>query len=197
MVAGPPPWSPSWYEGLGLPALEALASGTPVVASDLPAHREVLGDQAITPPATRPPWPPPWPGSRRPGGAPARAARRARAAGFTWETCAQATLSAYRLALESAGDRDPARRGAGGGAGSGGRGWAVPGWGWPSSCRGLSPAGSAATCGPWPATCRWRRPSTGARSSSWSPATRLTGCPPSTHGGYLLAGRDGWSLRPG
>ena len=37
---------PSWYEGFGLPALEALACGTPVVAADLPAHREVLGDQA-------------------------------------------------------------------------------------------------------------------------------------------------------
>src|SRR5215203_1360021 len=50
---------PSWYEGFGLPALEA------------------------------------------PGGEHARAARRARAAGFTWENCAQATLSAYRLAMES------------------------------------------------------------------------------------------------
>jgi glycosyltransferase involved in cell wall biosynthesis len=36
-----------------------------------------------------------------PGGEPARAARRARAAGFTWQTCAQATMAAYRLALEA------------------------------------------------------------------------------------------------
>ncbi|MBI3722766.1 glycosyltransferase family 4 protein, partial [bacterium] len=34
-------------EGFGLPALEALAAGTPAVASDIPAHREVLGDAAV------------------------------------------------------------------------------------------------------------------------------------------------------
>lgn len=33
-------------EGFGLPPLEALAQGTPVVASDIPAHREVLGNAA-------------------------------------------------------------------------------------------------------------------------------------------------------
>lgn len=34
---------PSWAEGFGLPVLEALTLGTPVIASDLPAHREVGG----------------------------------------------------------------------------------------------------------------------------------------------------------
>jgi glycosyltransferase involved in cell wall biosynthesis len=37
---------PSLAEGFGLPPLEALAQGTPVLASDIPVHREVLGDAA-------------------------------------------------------------------------------------------------------------------------------------------------------
>ena len=32
---------PSWYEGFGLPVLEGMASGTRVIASDIPAHREI------------------------------------------------------------------------------------------------------------------------------------------------------------
>ena len=34
---------PSFDEGLSLPVIEALRSGTPVVASDIPSHRELIG----------------------------------------------------------------------------------------------------------------------------------------------------------
>jgi glycosyltransferase involved in cell wall biosynthesis len=43
---------PSFAEGFGLPVIEALAVGMPVIASDLPAHRETAGDIAVYRPAT-------------------------------------------------------------------------------------------------------------------------------------------------
>lgn len=38
---------PSKWEGFGIPPLEALACGSPVIASGIPVHREVLGDAAF------------------------------------------------------------------------------------------------------------------------------------------------------
>jgi alpha-1,3-rhamnosyl/mannosyltransferase len=38
---------PSLYEGFGLPPLEAMACGAPVIASRIPAHEETLNDNAL------------------------------------------------------------------------------------------------------------------------------------------------------
>jgi glycosyltransferase involved in cell wall biosynthesis len=92
---------PSRDEGFGLPPLEALATGTPVVVSDLPVLREVLGGQAAYAPV----------GDAAAladalgnaldagdGGRGARAGRRAYAAAFNWTRCALATTAAYERA---------------------------------------------------------------------------------------------------
>ena len=50
--------SPSYYEGFGLPLLEAAVSGTPVIAADLPVYREVMGEAARFVPLDQPEaWP--------------------------------------------------------------------------------------------------------------------------------------------
>lgn len=38
---------PSCYEGFGLPVIESMATGVPVVASDLPVFREIGGDAVV------------------------------------------------------------------------------------------------------------------------------------------------------
>jgi glycosyltransferase involved in cell wall biosynthesis len=93
---------PSFYEGFGLPALEAMQCGTPPVVSDRASLPEVVGDAGLLVDPDDP-------------AAIAeacrcllhdaaryerlRAAGLARAARFTWRRTAETTLAAYRAAL--------------------------------------------------------------------------------------------------
>lgn len=80
---------PSLEEGFGIPLAEALAMGVPVLASDIPAFREVGGDAPdYLHPLDGPGWRRAVEAYAAPRGGAARAAQLARAAGWTppaWE----------------------------------------------------------------------------------------------------------------
>lgn len=94
---------PSRHEGFGLTPLEALACGTPVVTSDLPALREVTAEWARYTPVGDPDALAAAVlaeldsgSAAQPG---ARQSRRDHASAFTWRRCAEEALVAYRQAL--------------------------------------------------------------------------------------------------
>jgi len=96
---------PSRYEGFGLPPLEAMACGTPVIAADNSSLPEIVGDAALLAPADD-------------VAALAEALRRMltapelrrelaasglrRAATFSWRRCAEETLAVYGAVREAA-----------------------------------------------------------------------------------------------
>jgi glycosyltransferase involved in cell wall biosynthesis len=95
---------PSVYEGFGLPPVEAMAVGTPVLVGDIPVMREVVGDAALRLPATDPEaWARAMVRMASSPGWRADLSRRGpeRAARFTWEACAHAVLGALERAADA------------------------------------------------------------------------------------------------
>ena len=92
---------PSVYEGFGLPLVEAMAAGAPLVCSDIPVFREVAADAAVFAP---PDDAAAWAGALArvlsdadlAGGLRSLGAARSRA--FSWRRTAERTLAVWSAA---------------------------------------------------------------------------------------------------
>jgi alpha-1,3-rhamnosyl/mannosyltransferase len=96
---------PSRHEGFGLPLLEAMVQGTPVVASDIPALQEVTdGAARLVPPDDVDAWVAALAEVIADEGLRRRLAEagRARAATFSWERTVRDTRAVYSEALGGA-----------------------------------------------------------------------------------------------
>jgi glycosyltransferase involved in cell wall biosynthesis len=91
---------PSLYEGFGLPCIEAMAAGTPVVAADRAALPEACGGAALL---ADPDDPDAFAAALIEAAGPARRrlieAGRARAAGLSWERSAELVDAAIETVL--------------------------------------------------------------------------------------------------
>lgn len=93
---------PTFYEGFGMPPLEAMACGAPVITSSATSLPEVVGSAGVLlDPADESAWREAlrraiedhaWRAGRR-------AAGLVRAAEFSWQRCAEETIAAYRRTL--------------------------------------------------------------------------------------------------
>jgi glycosyltransferase involved in cell wall biosynthesis len=98
---------PSRYEGFGLPPLEAMACGAPVIASNAASLPEVVGDAGLLvepedAPRLAQAMRQVWEDATLRGELSQRGIDRARR--FTWQATAQATVESYRRALGIAGE---------------------------------------------------------------------------------------------
>lgn len=99
---------PTLYEGFGMPPLEAMACGAPVIVSDVASLPEVVGEAGtLLDPHQRGAW---CEAMRRAAeDADWRESTRAgsleQAAKFSWQRCARQTAACYRLAAEEATSR--------------------------------------------------------------------------------------------
>ncbi len=99
---------PSLYEGFGLPPLEAMACGVPVVASSRGSVPEVVGDAGIlVDPGDREALSEAIASVLTDGELRSRLVRKGveRAQGFSWKTSAERTLDIYREVWKEAGGR--------------------------------------------------------------------------------------------